>query len=248
MKLDSQAQILDFSPYDTRTEAEATHNLGEKVVSSDRVFRFARAGEAITGGYLAVQEDTIATEITMAVLAGVIGSREITFTNAANTTVAGEYSEGYAIISYGTGIGQTYKISDLYITATGVRALASGSASTVVVDGPIAVGLDTTSKLDLVKNLWADVTMTATATLHPAGVPLVAIGSGDFGWLQTRGVCGVFADGTIAAGTGAIVDASSAGAVDVSTEASYIVDPLVGRAFWHAGAASYAHPVFLLID
>lgn len=248
MKLDSQAQILDFSPYDTRTEAESTHNLGEKVVSSDRIFRYARAGEAITGGYLAVQEDTIATEITMAVLAGVIGSNQITFTNAANVTVAGEYGEGYAIVSFGTGIGQTYKISDLFITATGVRALASGSASTVIVDGPIAVGLDTTSKLDLVKNLWADVTMTATATLHPAGVPLVAVGSGDFGWLQTRGVCGVFADGTVAAGSGVMNDASAAGGVEIITEASYIIDPLVGRAFWHAGAQNYAHPVFLLID
>lgn len=247
MKLESTATILDFSPYDTRTEAEATHNLGEKVESADRTFRYCRAGEALTIGYLAVQED-IATELTMAVLAGAVGAQSITFTNAANVTVAGEYDEGYAMISYGTGIGQTWKIKNIYITASGVKALASGSASTVEIDGPIGTALDTTSKLDLVKNLYADVNMTATATLIPAGVPLVAVGSGDYGWLQTRGVCGVFSHATIAAGVPVAPDETTPGAVEAMTEAGQILWSEIGKAFWHPAAASYSHPVFLLID
>jgi hypothetical protein len=241
MKLESQALILDFDPYSIRTEAEATHNVGELVVTADRKFRFAKAGEALSAGYLAVQ-DAIVAEISMAVVSGSKGDDKIVFTNAATTTTAGDYDGGYAVISYGTGIGQTYKIKSM-------AALTSGGASTVYIDGPIVTALDTTSKLDLVKNLYMDVTMTATATLQPAGVPLVAVtADNDFCWLQTRGVCGVFADGTAAAGTGVENDGSVAGAIDVIVEADYVVNPLVGRAFWHPAAASYAHPVFLMID
>jgi hypothetical protein len=239
MKIDSQALIMDFNPYDIRTAEGATHNLGELIVTSDRKFRYARAGEALTGGYLAVQDDIVA-EISMAVISGAAGAKQISFTNAATTTTAGDYDEGYAIISYGTGIGQTYKI-------TSMGALTSGGTSTVNIDHPIQVALDTTSKLDLVKNLYADVKHTATNTLNPAGVPLVAVtADNDFCWLQTRGVVGIFADGTIPAGNQIINDASSAGAIDVAAAA--VTTPFPGRGYWHAGAAGYAHPIMLTID
>ena len=241
MRLESDATILDFNPYEIRTEADSTHNIAEKVVTSDRVFRYAKAGEALTASYLAVQ-DTIVAEITMAVIAGAKGEKHIHFTNAANTTTAGDYDGGYAIVSYGTGIGQTYKIERM-------AALTSGGTSVVYLDHPIVTALDTTSKLDLVKNLYMDVMMTATATLQPAGVPLVAVtADNDYCWLQTRGICGVYSDGTIAAGSGAENDGSAAGAVDVIVEADYVVNPLVGRAFWHPAAQAYAHPIFLMID
>lgn len=239
MRLQSQAQIIDFDPYSIRTEAEATHNIGELMVTADRKFRFAKAGEALSAGYLAVQDD-IATEITMAVLTGAKGATKITFTNAANATTEGDYDEGYAIVSYGTGIGQTYKIRHM-------AALVSGAASEVELYDQIVTALDTTSKLDLVKNLYMDVKHTATNTLMPAGVPLVAVtADNDFCWVQTRGVCGIFADGTIPAGNQIINDASSAGAVDVAAAA--VTTPFPGRGFWHAGAAGYAHPIFLTID
>ena len=48
MKLESTAQILDFDPYSIRTEAGPTHNIGEKVIAADRIFRYAVAGEALT--------------------------------------------------------------------------------------------------------------------------------------------------------------------------------------------------------
>ena len=94
-----------------------------------------------------------------------------------------------------------------------------------------------------------DVKMTATATLQPAGVALVAItADNDFGWLQTRGVCGVRADNAITAGSGVENDGSVAGEVDIIVEADYVVNPRIGRAFWHAGVQDEVHPVFLEID
>lgn len=239
MHLESQATILSFDPYKIRTEEGSDHIIGELVVAADRKFRYAKAGEALSAGYLAVQDDIVA-EITMAVLTGAKGATAITFTNAATTTTAGDYDEGYAIISYGTGIGQTYKIKSM-------AALTSGGASTVNIYDGLVTALDTTSKLDLVKNLYMDVKHTATNTLMPAGVPLVAVtADNDYCWLQTRGIVGIFADGTIPAGNQIINDASSAGAVDVAAAA--VTTPFPGRGFWHAGAAGYAHPIFLSID
>ena len=242
MKLESTAQILDFDPYSIRTEAGPTHNIGEKVIAADRIFRYAVAGEALVAGYLTTEPTGNTSLITMAVITGDINSGEINFTNAATTTTAGYFDEGYVVVSYGTGIGQTYKIKSL-------AALVSGASSYVYLFDRIKVALDTTSKIDIVANPWNRVLHTATATLHPTGVPLVAVtAAGDYGWLQTRGICGVFADGTIAAGTKAESDGSVAGAIDVVVEADFVVNPQVGSAYHIAGAQNYAHPFFLTID
>jgi len=242
MKLESVAQILDFDPYNIRTEEGATHNIGERVYCADRVFRFAAAGEALTAGYMTTEPTGNTLLTTMAVVSGAKGATSINFTNAATTTTAGYFNEGYVCVSYGTGIGQTYKIKSL-------AALVSGASSYVYLYDQIKVALDTTSKIDIVANPWNRVLHTATATLHPTGVPLVAVtAAGDYCWLQTRGICSVFSDGTIAAGTKAESDGSVAGAIDVVVGADFVVNPQLGHAYHIAGAQNYAHPFFLEID
>lgn len=242
MKLESQAFILDFDPMEIRTEDGATHNIGEKVFAADRVFRYAVAGEALAAGYLTSEPTGNTSLITMAVVSGAKGATQISFTNAATTTTAGYFDEGYVCVSYGTGIGQTFKIKNL-------AALVSGAASTVDLYDPIKVALDTTSKIDIVANPWNRVLHTATATLQPTGVPLVAVtAAGDYCWLQTRGVCAVFSDATVAAGSRINGDGSVAGAIEIVVEADFVVNPDVGYAYHLAGAQNYAHPVFLMID
>ena len=243
MKLGGIAQILDFDPYSIRTEADSTHLVGELVMADDgRVFRHAVAGEALSAGYMTTEPTGDILLITMAVVTGAKGAKSINFTNAATTTTAGYFDEGYVAVSYGTGIGQTYKIANM-------AALVSAASSYVYLHDPIVVALDTTSKIDIVASPWNRVMHTATATLRPTGVPLVAVtAAGDFCWLQTRGICAVFSDGTITAGSGAESDGSVAGAIDVIVEADYVVNPRVGRAYHLAGAQNYAHPVFLEID
>ena len=178
----------------------------------------------------------------MAVVSAAKGATAINFTNAATTTTAGYFDAGFVCVSYGTGIGQTFKITRL-------DALVSGAASVVYIDGPIPVALDTTSKIDIVANPWNRVLHTATATLQPTGVPLVAVtAAGDFCWLQTHGICAVFSDSTVAAGSRLNEDGSVAGAVEIAVEADFVVNPDVGYAYHIAGAQNYAHPVFLTID
>ena len=243
MKLAGIAQVLDFDPYSIEvTDKAQAHNIGERVYDADRIFRYAVAGEALAAGYIATQPTGNTTCTTMAVLTGAIGSKLITFTNAATTTTAGDFDEGYAVISYGTGIGQSYKIESM-------AALVSAAASSVKLFDPIKVALDTTSKLDIVPNPYMKVLHTTGVVLHPAGVPLVAVtASGDFCWLQTRGVCGVFSHATIAAGAAFHNDETTAGASELALEATLVTSPTTGHAYFLASAASYAHPVFLTID
>jgi hypothetical protein len=243
MRIESVPQVLDFDPYEVRaTETDATHHIGEKVIAADRIFRYAKAGEALAAGYMTTEPTGNTSLTTMAVITGALGADNINFTNAATTTTAGYFDEGYVCVSYGTGIGQTYKVKSL-------AALVSGASSYVYLFDKIKVALDTTSKIDIVANPWNRVLHTATATLHPTGVPLVAVtAAGDFAWLQTRGVCAVFSDGTVPAGGSAESDGNVAGAIDAMAEADFVVNPKLGVGYHIAGAQNYAHPFFLTID
>src|SRR3990170_7371365 len=84
MILTSPAQILDFSPYEIRTEAEATHNIGELIWTGDgRAFRHATAGEALAAGYLTTEPTGNTSLTNMAVVTAAQGATSINFTNAA---------------------------------------------------------------------------------------------------------------------------------------------------------------------
>jgi len=249
MKLEGVAQVLDFDPSIERTDAGSTHNLGELVELADqRRFRYAKAGEAITKGYLAVAPTPNTALHTLAVLTGVLGSKKVTFTNAATATIdtAAEcayYDEGYVAVSYGTGIGQTWKIKNIEPTAT-------GAAGTINLHDVIRTALSTTSKIDVVQNLYNGVIMDILVGNLPAGVSLSGItAAGDFGWLQTRGVCALASDDTIAAATDIVADGDDAGKVDGISETigTTVAQHKVGKTIV-AGADTYSHAVFLMIE
>jgi len=249
MKLESIATILDFDPYSQRTEEGATHNVGEGVSLADqRKFRYARAGEALTLGYLAVAPTPNTDLHTLAVLTGAIGSQTITFTNAATTTIdtVAEtiyYSEGYVCVVYSTGIGQTWKINTL-------DPVATGAAGTIHLYDVIGTALATTSKIDIVQNTYNGSIMDVLVGNLPAGVPLKSItAAGDFGWLQTRGVCALASDDTIAAATDIVADGNDAGKVDGISETigTTVAQHKVGKTIV-AGADTYSHAVFLMIE
>lgn len=249
MKLESQASILSFDPQVEATEAEATHNLGELVELADqRKFRYGRAGEAITAGYLALAPTPNTALHTLSVVSGAKGETRIAFTNAATATIdtAAEtvyYDEGYVCVSYGTGIGQTFKIKSIEPTA-------SGATGYINIYEPINTALDTTSKIDIVQNSYNGVIMDVLASNLPAGVSLSGItAAGDYGWLQTRGVCALASDDTIAAGTFVVADADDAGKIDGISETigTTVAQHIVGKTIV-AGADTYSHAVFLMIE
>jgi len=249
MKLESIATIMDFDPYSQRTEAGATHNIGEGVTLADqRKFRYAVAGEALTLGYLSCAPTPVTALHTMAVLVGAIGSQTITFTNGATTAIdtlaeTVYFSEGYVCVSYGTGIGQTWKINTL-------DPVATGASGTIHLYDVIGTALSTTSKIDIVQNTYNGVLEGILVGSLPAGVPLKSItAAGDFGWLQTRGVCALASDDTIAAATDIVADGDDSGKIDGISETigTTVAQHKVGKTIV-AGADTYSHAVFLMIE
>jgi len=234
--------IISLGAQDIWSEsATQYHQLGALGETSDgRLFRYAKMGEAITMGRV-VQSPAIDTcHVTQAVDAiAPVGAKKITFTHGATTTAANALAEGYAIISYGTGIGQTLKIK-------WNPAYTSGQASAVCyLEDPLLVALDTTSKLDFAVNPWNGVLMDTSLVTMAGGGAIRAFQSGYYGWIQTRGVFGAFADGTTAAGYSFAYDASVSGAIDVT--ANDLTQVLLGNAI-QASEQYYAHPVYLKWD
>ena len=245
MKLESTALILDFDPYQTRTEAEATHNLGEKVELADgRIFRFAKAGASnITRGYLQLAPAPITNHHNMACDAAAIGAFEVNVTPGATGGNANIYSEGYLGINDVDGEGSVYKIKSH-------AAITSSTEFTVNLFDPIVnVALTANSEATLVHNSYNGVVEAAVEEQQPAGVPLRSISAGDYGWLQTRGIAAVLSGEDYAVGSNLTQHASTAGALD-ETDTTYGTSMLfyvVGKAIV-AGINTEFRPVFLTID
>lgn len=231
--------IYDLDPYTVSTIQE--HQLGARGEASDgRVFRYAKAAEAIIPGDVALSPAIDTAEVDMAVTtAAAIGATSITFTHAATTATANEYAEGYVIVSSGTGLGQVLKISSHAALTSG------GTGSIIYLSDPVKVALDTTSTIDLERNPYLDVVITANSVTVPVGGALATFADNDYGWFQTRGVFPGRADGTVTAGYALMPDASTAGDVDLVGTATQ--QYIIGNAI-QATASGKHHAIWLRLD
>jgi len=233
--------IVSLAAQDIWSESSTQqHPLGALGETSDgRLFRYAKMGEAITIGRVAQSAPIDSATVKMSVTAAAaVGATSVSFTHAATTSTENEYAEGYLIVSYGTGIGQTLKIKSH-------AALTSGGASTVYLEDPLIVALDTTSRVDLAHNPWRGVLMSTSLVTTAGGGAIRSFTNAYYGWLQTRGVFGAFADGVAAAGYSFSYDASEDGSIDVT--ANDLTQVQLGQAI-QASEDGYAHPVYLKWD
>jgi len=245
MKLESVATILDFDPYSTRTQPEATHNMGESVTLADqRKFRYAKAGASnISHGKLQLGPVPKTNHHNIAVYAAAaIGATQVQATLGATAAIANEYSEGYLCVNDATGAGYTYKISSH-------PAVAQSGVITLTLFDPIKVALvAATSKISLIHNTYNGVVEGTSATQSPAGVPYVDISAGDYGWLQTRGVCAVLNGASVTLGARLMADGTTAGAVTDQTDVTAPqTEWQVGFAIT-VGVSTQYKPIFLTID
>jgi hypothetical protein len=231
--------IFDLNPF--KESSVQQHQLGSRVDSADgRVFRYAQLGEIVSVGELTVSPAIDTLTVNMAVTAAAaIGATSVTFTHAATTSSANEYTEGFMIVSAATGIGQTLKVS-------AHLAWTSGQTGAVVkLEDSLLVALDTTSTIDVERNPFKNVVTTANSVTVPTGGALMTYTSGYYGWLQTRGVFGARADTTVAAGYGLMMDPSTAG--DVELVATATQQYIIGNAIQATASGKY-HAVYLRID
>ena len=220
------------------------HGLGAKGETADgRKFRWAKAGELLVTGCMlqAEVEDTDHDDITCRATA--IGSNELLITTGSGSGAldANEYAGGYAIIDTTAGLGFIYKISH----HAAIAASTAGSIFTVAED-TVQVALDTNSKITLVKSPFQDVVKSPTTlTGAVVGAAVYPIASGQYGWIQTGGPCGVLIQGTPAAGAAVVVPGSAAGSV--TSDPANAATPIVGR-MMVTGRDGKVLPVFLDLE
>jgi len=158
-------------------QAGAVSYVGQKFDTSDgRVLTFVQNGAvALIAGVLvqasaevtAFQKLAVPTPTT-AVPASA-GTYQVLVTNGSTVLKSNQFQQGYAIVSAGTGIGQTLKI------ASHSNAANAGTI-TLNLEDPIQTTLDNTSKISLIANPYVGVVVNPTThTSAPVGVSLYPI-------------------------------------------------------------------------
>ena len=226
------------------------HPLGHQLVLQDgRKFRFTLNGGTLLVVANVIQGATaLSTSEDLTPAAGAVDDRIITFTHGGATTAINLFAEGYAVISVTPGGGDTYKIASHL-------ALRSGQAGDVVNLSPgnaLRRAITGTSRVDLSRHPYAGVLQMpgGVITSAPAGVAVSAIAVAGFGWLQTRGACGVLGEGSAIIGTRASLPApavNGAFGVETPTSADSDVETTLGNVMTVAASGAWS-TIFLTLD
>lgn len=172
------------------------------------------------------------------------GTYQILVTNAGTKLNINEYENGYALVSAGTGIGQTLQIASH-------QAAAASATFVLTLQDPIQVTLDATSTITLVRNPYIGVVVSATGlTGTVVGASFYAIAAGTastydatsgaitvqgqpvYAFVGCHGVWGVRMDATNAPAVGLPASASTttAGDATVFTAAKQYIGNMAGTA------------------
>lgn len=218
------------------------HRLGEQMVTSDgRKFRYVSvepsastvtgqtAGASLVAGDLLQSAAQITAHQNLATTAFAIGVTQITATLGATASYANQYSEGYAAISTTPGIGIVYGVA-------GHALVAASGLITLNLTDSIQVALTSSSKVDLIENLYKGVIQSpvTTATGIAVGVaswalPALTTGGAtgqNFGWILSGGPVAVLCKTTTAIGASLMANTATAGSVTLATAGT----PVVGSA------------------
>lgn len=214
----------------TSTDASISTLVGAKFNSSDgREFVLVQNGAtALLSGVLVQSPATLANFVSLVTVGTqAIGSTSVVVTLGGTAVLVNEFQGGYAVVSAGTGIGQTSKIS-----GHGAQASTTGNI-TLTLEDPWSVALDATSTITMILPQYGSQNGTVAtpgnaslgvivqpttvsgrtigATLYPIPASTTTVPS--YGFIQTKGAIGVLNQGSTAVGLDLMPSASVAGAV-----------------------------------
>lgn len=198
------------------SETNPSQRLGQMHISARKMFRYVKAdpSNALVVGNL-LQHPAIDTNFDdMAVPAAVAAGADavgagVTITNGATTVAAGDFKGGSLVVSVTPGLDEEYSILDN-------GAAGNGANLTLFLDRKIRTAWTTSTKVTLRKLFNGVIQAPTTLTGAVAGVAIYAIPAGQYGWIQTAGMCGVLSDNSTGA-VGSLLSnsAATAGAVGV---------------------------------
>lgn len=209
------------------SSADPLHAVGSLGMADDgRWYRYAKAGATLVAGNVLQGPPIIANHLATTATATAAGATSLVFTPAGTGAAANYYADGFLNVSDSAGAGYTYGVA-------GHGLITSSVAFTLTLksDDPIQVALTTGSRLGLVANKYNGVIQfpVTTATGAVVGVAPYIITSGQYGWVQTKGPCGVLISGTPALGAIVMTPSAVAGSAIILTTTNLVVAQVVGR-------------------
>ena len=203
-------------------------------------YRYAKYGATTTAGQLVAAPDNVTNHLNCAAVNTAVGARQIQVTLGATAVAKDDYRGGKLVVNAGTGIGQQYRI-------TGNSAASSSGVVTVQIDGTVATALVAAdSKVSLYPSKYNGVAPSATVAKRRVGVAPRNYASGEYGWVQTKGVAGVLGSGSAIDLADPVIPTTTSGAV-VGIGTVAVTDQPIGFAI-HAGSAAEVRGVDLTID
>lgn len=210
-----------------------TNTLGDRLQLGDRVFRYAKAGEAHVPGLL-LQSPVPATDHTgLAVTTLTAGSREIVITNGASTAlVKNDHQDGFLWADTGTNAGSCYRIR------SHPAASINATCKFTLYDPTVEDFTNADETFSLVTNQYRDLIIhPSVPTALVVGVPLIDVQDNYYFWLQTWGPCSVVTEGSVVIGNNvAVGDGTDGGVQAVDT----YVEQLVGSVMRVEGGGEYS--------
>lgn len=222
------------------SSATPVTNIGTKAQTADgREFVYVQCGATATVAgsvYGTAAELTNHDHLTPA--AAAIGATQITVTLGATAVTENQYAGGLLTVDSAPGEGYSY-----FILSHPAADLSTACVFTI--DSPgVIVAITTASEVTLTPSPYSKVIISPATTLTGAtvGVAPYIITASEYGWLQTKGPCGVLIGGTPGVGTAVVVPGSNAGevVVDPANAAVQIVGQMMV-----AGAAGEINQVML---
>lgn len=227
----------------TETGTTRIVSLGHRMTedSTGRVWRFALAGGSnLARGKLTVAATVDAQRINLSfATAPTAGDKTVSVTIGTGNAAANDYRDGWFVVQDGTGEGRAYPIE-------GHGAITASTAGTFhLMEAIDTTGATAEVNVDLIKNFYdgAVISVLDQADLV-LGVPVVAITTAQYGWIQTYGPCAVLMDEAITNGNGLTIGTGVSGAVEMLDAAG---EPLLGHVAGTAGVDTEYQLVDLII-
>ncbi len=159
----------------------------------------------------------------------------VTVTLGGTAATANQYAGGYAVVTSGTGLGQT-----LQIASHPAQATTTGALVVTLADAP-NTALDVTSTISLIANPGKGaIVSNASALEQPIGVTLYPITAANYGYIVSKGIVSCLNDGGLTTGSAVSVSNAVAGAV----ENGVIAQGFVGFAIT-TGTTTQYQPIFV---
>lgn len=208
------------------SDAGLSTQVGSKFRSADgREFALVQVGgTAIASGLMVQSPASIgSTHTGLTCATAAIGATQITVTMGGTLATANQYAGGYAVVSAGTGIGQTLRIaSHPAATSAGTCVLTLEdplSVATAVSDSKVSLTLNQYGSANgtnvgtsgVIVNPTTATGRTIGATIYPLSASSSTVPS--YGYIQTSGPCAVLNDAGTAIGLDVMPSSSVAGAV-----------------------------------